>query len=95
MARVNWAVKRQVTTMRLGSERSEARLRTLVLFYVLCLLGTGTGHVVEIWHGGWLPYDFAPLPLNIYWTIADLTAAVLLIWRTKAGSGSSFEWMDT
>lgn len=45
------------------------------------LIGTST-HTLDIWHNGWLPYEFRPLPWNIYWTslvILDPLAA-LLIW---------------
>ena len=45
------------------------------------LVGTTT-HMLDLIHYGWLPYDFRPLPWNIYWTsltFLDLLAA-LLIW---------------
>ncbi len=45
------------------------------------LIGTTT-HALDIWHGGWLPYDFRPLPWNIYWTSLVFfdPLAALLIW---------------
>ena len=45
------------------------------------LIGTTT-HTLDLINYGWLPYDFRPLPWNIYWTsltFLDPTAA-LLIW---------------
>jgi hypothetical protein len=44
--------------------------------------------VRDIWRHGWLPYRFAPLPLNIYWTaltLLDALGAVLLLVRPRAG----------
>jgi len=41
-----------------------------------------------MWQGGWLPYDWAPLPLNVFWTTLvawDPLAAGLLLWRPRVG----------
>jgi hypothetical protein len=41
-----------------------------------------------LWQHGWLPYRFAPLPLNAYWTsltFLDAFAAVLLLWQPRIG----------
>ncbi len=45
------------------------------------LIGTAT-HALDLFHGGWLPYDFRPLPWNIYWTSLTFLdpLAALLIW---------------
>lgn len=62
--------------------------RPVLLLFSLCLLGAFLGHIIQVWQGGWLPYRFAPLPLNIYWTsltLLDPLAAVLLLWRPLAG----------
>ncbi|HWY52012.1 MAG TPA: hypothetical protein VNW72_11075 [Chthoniobacterales bacterium] len=62
--------------------------RPILILFSLCLLGAGLGHVIQVWHGGWLPYRFAPLPLNTYWTtltFLDPLAAVLLLWRPRTG----------
>ena len=52
-----------------------------IIWAVGFLIGTTT-HALDIYHGGWLPYDFRPLPWNIYWTsLAFLDPlAALLIW---------------
>ena len=62
--------------------------RPILILFVVCLLGACLGHVTQVWQGGWLPYRFAPLPLNAYWTsltFLDPIAAVLLLWRPRAG----------
>ncbi|MEL6529636.1 MAG: hypothetical protein AAGK01_07325 [Pseudomonadota bacterium] len=45
------------------------------------LIGTIT-HSLDIFHGGWLPYDFRPLPFNIYWTSLTFLdpMAAILVW---------------
>ena len=51
------------------------------------LIGTTT-HALDIFHGGWLPYDFRPLPFNIYWTslvLLDPLAAILVWLRERWG----------
>jgi hypothetical protein len=43
----------------------------------------GLNHAHDIWQGGWLPYEDAPLPINAFWTALaglDLLAAGLLLW---------------
>ncbi len=58
--------------------------------FLLCLfLAIGGGvHVYDNIAGGFLPYDFAPRWLNIYWSalgIFDLLAVYLLIRRRRLG----------
>ncbi len=51
------------------------------------VVGTIT-HTLDILHGGWLPYDFRPLPWNAYWTsltFLDPLAAVLIWLRERWG----------
>ena len=51
------------------------------------LIGTVT-HALDIFHNGWLPYDFRPLPWHIYWTslvILDPLAALLIWLRERWG----------
>lgn len=51
------------------------------------LIGTIT-HSLDLFHGGWLPYDFRPLPWNIYWTsltFLDPLAAALIWVRERWG----------
>jgi hypothetical protein len=62
--------------------------RPVLALLALCLLSACFGHVIQVWQDGWLPYRFAPLPLNVYWTaltFLDPIAAVLLLWRPLAG----------
>src|ERR1700757_3104905 len=49
-------------------------------------------HLNDLWQHGWLPYRFAPLPLNVYWTLLaffDALAALLLLARPRAGLAST------
>jgi len=62
--------------------------RPILGLLAFCLLGAGLGHVFQLWQGGWLPYRFAPLSLNAYWTaltFLDPIAAILLLWRPRIG----------
>ena len=62
--------------------------RFTVWFEALCLLGAGLNHVRDVWQRGWLPYTFAPMPVNVFWTaltFLDVLAAALLLWRPRAG----------
>jgi hypothetical protein len=57
-------------------------------FQAICFVAGGLSHARDMWHGGWLPYGWAPLPLNLFWTSLlawDLLAAGLLLWRPRAG----------
>ena len=49
------------------------------------IIGTIT-HSLDIYHGGWLPYDFRPLGFNIYWTslvFLDPLAAIVVWVRER------------
>jgi hypothetical protein len=62
--------------------------RTVLILFALCLLGACAVHVADLWQHGWLPYRFAPFPLNAYWTaltFLDAFAAVLLLCRPRTG----------
>lgn len=51
------------------------------------LIGTTT-HTLDLINYGWLPYDFRPLPWNIYWTsltFLDPLAAFLIWVRERLG----------
>jgi hypothetical protein len=43
----------------------------------------GLRHAADVLHGGWLPYHFAPLPINVFWTSLVLWDALsaALLWR--------------
>jgi len=54
----------------------------------VCFVVAGLGHALDMWQEGWLPYDWAPLPLNVFWAtlvVWDPLAAGLLLWRPRAG----------
>ncbi len=56
--------------------------------YAAGLLVGGFTHIIDIARGGWLPYRFAPIGINGFWSalsIFDLLAAVLLWWHRKLG----------
>lgn len=51
------------------------------------IVGTVT-HLLDLYYGGWLPYDFRPLPWNVYWTsltFLDPLAAVLIWIKERWG----------
>ena len=56
-------------------------VKVLFASYALCFLWGTYNHVVDLRHGGFLPYTYAPLPINVYWTsltLLDPLAALLL-----------------
>ena len=56
--------------------------------FALCLAAASIVHINDLWQHGWFPYRFAPLPLNVYWTVLaflDALAALLLIVQPRAG----------
>jgi hypothetical protein len=56
--------------------------------FALCLAAGSIVHINDLWQHGWLPYRFAPLPLNVYWTslaFLDALAALLLLAQPRAG----------
>ena len=69
-------------------ESLSLHVRCFLAVQVVCFVGAGLNHARDIWQGGWLPYEAAPLPMNAYWTALaplDLLAAGLLLTRPKAG----------
>ena len=62
--------------------------RPVLIVFSICLAAACAVHGKDLWQHGWLPYHFAPLPLNAYWTsltFFDAVAAVLLLWRRRTG----------
>ena len=58
-----------------------------IIWTIGFLIGTTT-HTLDLINYGWLPYDFRPLPWNIYWTsltFLDPLAAVLIWVRERWG----------
>lgn len=43
------------------------RFAALAVVAVAFAIG-GTMHLIDILRGGWLPYDYAPLAMNAFWT---------------------------
>ena len=53
------------------------------------LIGTTT-HALDLYYGGWLPYEFRPMPFNIYWTsltFLDPVAAITIWFRPRVAIG--------
>ena len=58
------------------------------------IVGFGAGtfnHVADIWRSGWLPYRFAPIGLNMFWTALTVLDPLVVValaagWR-RAGLG--------
>ena len=62
--------------------------RPVLIVFSVCLAAACAVHLADLWRHGWLPYHFAPLPLNAYWTALtffDALAAVLLVWQPRTG----------
>jgi hypothetical protein len=62
--------------------------RPVLVVFSISLAAACAVHVRDLWQHGWMPYHFAPLALNAYWTTLtffDAFAAVLLLWRPRAG----------
>jgi hypothetical protein len=62
--------------------------RRVLIVFSLCLAAACLIHVADLWRHGWLPYHFAPLPLNAYWTALtffDALASVLLLLHPRIG----------
>jgi hypothetical protein len=54
----------------------------------VCFVGAGLTHAQDMWKGGWLPYDYAPLPANVFsatLVVWDPLAAGVLLWRPRVG----------
>jgi hypothetical protein len=63
-------------------------VRSLAVFIALCFALAAIGHFRDIALHGWLPYRFAPLPINAFWTalaFLDLLAAGCILWRFRFG----------
>ncbi|HEY0043441.1 MAG TPA: hypothetical protein VGB62_02720 [Allosphingosinicella sp.] len=72
----------------MSAGRSSRATAIVLVIWVLCfLIGTFT-HTRTLLGYGWLPYDWVPMPVNIFWTLltfADPLAALLLLVRRNAG----------
>jgi hypothetical protein len=63
-------------------------VRTIAFAFAVCFLGACAIHVSDLLTHGWLPYRFAPLPFNIYWTsltLLDALAAIVLLYHLRVG----------
>lgn len=59
------------------------KLAFKIIWSIGFLIGTTT-HSLDLYRGGWLPYEFMPLPFNIYWTsltFLDPAAAIMIWWQ--------------
>jgi len=55
---------------------------------MLGFLVATVNHVRDIWYGGFLPYSYAPLAFNVYWTsltLLDPLAIILLCYFPHQG----------
>ena len=62
--------------------------RPVLIVFSVCFAAACAVHLVDLSRHGWLPYHFAPLALNAYWTALtffDALAAVLLLWQPRTG----------
>jgi membrane protein HdeD len=62
--------------------------QVIAMVFAACLLGACATHVRDLLRHGWLPYRFAPLSLNVYWTcltFLDVLASLLLFWSFRVG----------
>lgn len=62
------------------------RPHAAIVVYVACFSIATLNHAADVVRGGWLPYRFAPLPLNMFWTALTLldpavVLALLAGWR--------------
>ena len=68
---------------------AELRIERLVaIVFAICLIGACAVHMADLLRHGWLPYRFAPRPLNVYWTsltFFDGLAAFLLLCSMRIG----------
>jgi hypothetical protein len=72
----------------MGTMRPSPSQRIVVSLWVCALVVGTVCHVLDIVQGGWLPYRRYALGLNLFWTaltFADPLAALLLIYRRRAG----------
>jgi hypothetical protein len=63
-------------------------VKIFFVIYMLCFLWATKNHILDIWRGGFLPYSYAPLAFNIYWTsltLLDPLAIVLLYYLPYHG----------
>lgn len=63
-------------------------VKLVFVIYMLCFLWATKNHILDIWRGGFLPYTYAPLALNIYWTsltLLDPLAITLLYYLPYHG----------
>jgi hypothetical protein len=62
--------------------------RLVAIVFAICLIGACAVHIADLLRHGWLPYRFAPRPLNVYWTSLTFfngLAAFLLLCSMRIG----------
>lgn len=63
-----------------------AVIKSMLLIYLIGFATGTTTHIIELIKGSFLPYTFAPLWKNIYWTsltFLDFTAVILILTHLK------------
>ena len=57
-------------------------------FAAVCLAVAALGHFGAFVRHGWLPYRFAPIAINAYWSslaFVDVIVALCLLWKPRLG----------
>ena len=84
-------LKRGITILILFKSKWGDRPKGIKIFFYIYMLGFLAGtvsHIIDIWHGGFMPYNSSPLLLNVYWTsltFFDPLAIFLLFYFPYAG----------
>ena len=62
--------------------------RSVLAIYIACFAVATAFHALDLIRWGWLPYRFAPLPLNAFWTILVIldpaVIALLLLGKRRS-----------
>jgi hypothetical protein len=65
------------------------KIHIIRIIWTVCFSIGAFNHARDIWNFGWLPYTFAPMPIDFYWTALlplDLLATLLVWLKPKAGA---------
>jgi hypothetical protein len=53
-------------------------------FQAVCFVVAGLSHARDMWQGGWLPYDYGPLPVNVFSTTLVVWDPLVMLLRSRA-----------
>lgn len=77
-------IKQEKSTLNLLKSKCDDRPKWVIFIFTIYALGFAAGtvsHILDMWVGGFLPYNSSPLVFNIYWTsltFLDPLAIILL-----------------